>query len=277
MRPLRASLAQDVAALIALVGAEAVMPRFRCLAADEIDEKTPGDLVTVADREAELRLTAGLAALAPGARVIGEEAVAANPRLMDGIGTGEVWIIDPIDGTGNFAAGEGPFAMMVARLIDGETVGGWIHHPADGRMIVAERGAGVTGLDRDAREPERPALAGIVSRLERPAAAEGAIAALAARWGAPRPSRRCAGAEYPLIAAGTLDYAVYWRTLVWDHAAGALILEEAGGIARRLDGSPFRAAGPGAGVLLARDAGVAADIAPFFAPGLLTPHAARAA
>ena len=47
----------------------------------------------------------GLAALDPGTRIVGEEATAADPSLLDGIGSGRLWLIDPVDGTGNFAAG----------------------------------------------------------------------------------------------------------------------------------------------------------------------------
>ena len=62
---------------------------------------------------------------------------------------------------------------------------------------------------------------------------------------------RCAGAEYPLVATGALDFAIYWRTLVWDHAPGVLIVQEAGGKAARLDGAPYRPAIRSGSILLA--------------------------
>ena len=78
-------------------------------------------MVTVADRRAEELISAGLRRLRPGSVVVGEEAVADDPALLrhlrDG---GDVWLVDPVDGTANFAAGRRPFALMVALLTDGE-------------------------------------------------------------------------------------------------------------------------------------------------------------
>src|SRR4051794_10278381 len=106
-------------ALMAGAAGRAILPRFCALAQHEIEGKSPGELVTVADREAEALLAAGLAPLLPGSRVIGEEACSADPRLIDALGEGIVWLVDPLDGTGNFAAGRPEFAVMVALLRDG--------------------------------------------------------------------------------------------------------------------------------------------------------------
>src|SRR5919106_4920939 len=101
-----------VETLMREAAANAILPRFRRLQHHEIEEKTPGELVTAADREAERILSAGLSALLPGSLVIGEEAAAADPalisRLADG---GDIWLVDPLDGTANFAAGREPFAV----------------------------------------------------------------------------------------------------------------------------------------------------------------------
>ena len=97
----------QVGELIREVAATIVLPRFRHLSSDEIQQKAPGDLVTVADKESERALTSGLTALLPGSRVVGEESVAADPSLIERVGEGgAVWIVDPVDGTNNFAAGK---------------------------------------------------------------------------------------------------------------------------------------------------------------------------
>ena len=75
-------LAETVALLMKEAAAEIVMPRFRALAAHEIEEKSPTDLVTIADREAELWLSPRLERLVAGSRVLGEEAAAAAPALL---------------------------------------------------------------------------------------------------------------------------------------------------------------------------------------------------
>ncbi|MBV8535357.1 MAG: inositol monophosphatase, partial [Alphaproteobacteria bacterium] len=94
---------EDVALIIRRVAEEQVLTRFRRLADHEIREKAPGNLVTIADTEAELALTSALMALLPGSLVVGEEAVALDPAVLDQLAGDEpVWIIDPVDGTMNF-------------------------------------------------------------------------------------------------------------------------------------------------------------------------------
>ena len=242
-----------VAAEMRAVAAEIMMPRFRHLGAHEVMEKSPGDLVTIVDRESEARLTEALAAIEPGSRVIGEEAVAADPTLLDAIGDGLVWIVDPLDGTANYARGQSPFAIMVALVEDGQTLAGWILDPVLGRLCHAQRGRGAFV------DGERVASRGT----------QGAIptAALATRY-LPEEMRDdirhriegrlietripgCAGEQYPRVALGRNDVALFWRALPWDHAPGALWLEEAGGRLARSDGTPYRVDQTGTGLLAA--------------------------
>ena len=74
--------------------------------------------------------------------------------------------------------------------------------------------------------------------------------------GAVTPAYYCAGAEYPAILTGDRHFALFWRSLPWDHAPGALIVAEAGGRVTRWDGSPYRPAVDGQGLLVARNPGV---------------------
>ena len=231
----------------------AILPRFRMLAAHEIEEKAPGELVTAADRDSEAILTEGLDGLLADARVVGEEACAVDPRLLEGLDRGLVWLVDPLDGTANFAAGEAEFAIMVALLRDGVTLAGWILDPTSGRLARAELGAGawIDGerLRSPSRAPGAP-LRGAIGRFMPPAMQEEVIRR--AKAGAELvPGLKCAGAEYPLIALGERDFAFYWRTLAWDHAAGALFVNEAGGKATRPDGSPYLAGSSGSGLIAA--------------------------
>lgn len=238
------------------VGATIVAPRFRMLEACDIAEKSPGEVVTIADREAELRLYDGLAALGLGARIVGEEAAAQSPRLLDGIGDGLVWLIDPLDGTANFAGGRHPFGMMVALVDDGEPLAGWLLDPLTGRLCHAEKGKGATcdGVRVAARvsgwEPPLAALgthfmsAGLRARVE----------ARAGTGFTPVPIPRCAAESYPRLALGMDDVALFQRILPWDHAAGVLFLCEAGGCVTHWDGQPYRVGGDGRGVLAAADA-----------------------
>uniref|UniRef100_UPI000DF82293 inositol monophosphatase family protein n=1 Tax=Desertihabitans aurantiacus TaxID=2282477 RepID=UPI000DF82293 len=135
----------EVLQLIHRVAETVVTPRWRALGEAEVSEKGPGDYVTVADHEAEVALTEALSRAHPGALVVGEEAVSADASVLDGLAEAEqAWVIDPIDGTGNFVRGSADHAVMVAELRRGEAVRGWIHQPQHQRSFVAERGAGVT-------------------------------------------------------------------------------------------------------------------------------------
>ena len=137
---------QRVAELMRETAAAELLPRFRNLSKEDIRHKRPGDVVTVADVASEQRLAAGLARILPGVPVVGEEAVEKDPGLLDLIGRpGETcWIVDPLDGTANFAAGKDRFAMIICLVHDRLAVGGWILDVPRGRMAVAQKGQGVT-------------------------------------------------------------------------------------------------------------------------------------
>ncbi len=182
-----------------------MLPRFRHLATDEINEKSPGDLVTVADQESERALTHGLTALLPGSTVVGEEAVAADPRILDRLGDGgAVWIVDPVDGTNNFAAGKTPFAVMVALVRDGEPVAGWILDVVGDRLTVAEAGSGayLDGVRVKTRtdDPGAAELRGVVGRRYLPPQLRSVAAANYGALGQVTDGRHCAGYEYPAVA-----------------------------------------------------------------------------
>lgn len=230
-----------VADLIRETAATELLPRFRNLSKEDVRHKRPGDIVTVADEAAEQRLAAGLARILPGVPVVGEEAVEKDPSLLDLIArrSEACWIVDPLDGTSNFAAGTDRFAIIVCLVQDASAVAGWILDVPRGRMALARRGEGVTldGVAVVRRPPERP-LVGFVGykiakEFDRQLSSEqrgrlGRISTL-----------RCAGAEYLEILAGRASFSLYRMTKPWDHAAGSLMMEEAGGGAVQFGGSPY--------------------------------------
>ncbi|HEY0700993.1 MAG TPA: inositol monophosphatase family protein, partial [Micromonospora sp.] len=136
-------LVEPVAALLRRAAAEAILPVFRRLDDSQIGEKAPGEVVTVADHRAEEIIAEGLPRLLPGSTVVGEEAVADDPTVLDRLrDPGAVWLVDPLDGTANFAAGHRPFAVMVALRRAGETAASWILDPVADSLAVAVAGAG---------------------------------------------------------------------------------------------------------------------------------------
>ncbi|MEV6634075.1 inositol monophosphatase family protein [Actinoplanes sp. NPDC051470] len=246
----------QVSDLIREVAATEVLPRFRHLGAGDVEIKAPGDVVTIADQEAERALTRGLTALLPGSVVVGEEAVAADPTVLSRVGDGgAVWIVDPVDGTNNFAAGKTPFAVMVALLQDGDPTASWILDVVDDRMTMAEAGSGATidGVRLKTRtdDPGPRAMTGVVARKYLTPELRALSDANAHQFGRVTAGHHCAGYEYPAVATDEQQFALFWRVLPWDHVPGTLILREAGGTALHLDGSAYRPVDSERGLLVA--------------------------
>lgn len=236
------SLTPAILTLLRSTAAEAIMPRYQTLEAHQIDAKAADDVVTVADREAELILAEGLSKLLPEAAIVGEEAVHADPALADRLGDALCWIIDPIDGTNNYAAGKPPFGIMIALAEAGETVAGWIFDPLSGRLCHAHKGKGAfLGEDRITARSSgaTPPIAAISLVFADPVRREALKTHIAPHYTLVD-IPRCAAEQYPRIVLGQNDITIFERTLAWDHAAGVLFTNEAGGKVARPDGRAYR-------------------------------------
>ncbi|MGC4192026.1 MAG: inositol monophosphatase [Thermomicrobiales bacterium] len=248
----------DIIPALAAIADEVILPRHQALHDGEVEEKSPGELVTIADREAEVRIAEVLHALHPDAVVIGEEAVETNPGLLAALKTDAIcWLIDPLDGTSNFVNGRREFAVMVALVKARETVASWVWCPLDRIAYVAERGAGAFRNGTRQQVPPAPhalseirgaVLGKFLNPEQRAAGAEAAT-----RFREIGNGQYCAGIEYPLIAAGLQEFVRFQRLRPWDHAPGTLYLEEAGGYIRRWDGTPYSPGTDGTGLLAAAD------------------------
>jgi fructose-1,6-bisphosphatase/inositol monophosphatase family enzyme len=246
----------QVSELIREVAATIVLPRFRHLSAADVHQKAPGDVVTIADQESERALTEGLTRLLPGSEVVGEEAVAADPGVLGRVGDdGAVWIVDPIDGTNNFAAGKTPFAIMVALLREGEPAASWILDVVADRMAIAEAGSGayIEGVRVKTRtdDPGAGAMSGTLARHYFPADLRAKVNAHAGEFASVTNGHHCAGYEYPSVATDEQQFAMFWRILPWDHVPGALFVTEAGGSVRHIDDEPYRPRDAERGLLIA--------------------------
>ncbi len=209
------------------VAAEVIDPRFRSLETGDVQEKGPGDLVTVADHEAEVRITRALQDAYPDAVVLGEEAYAQDKTLMDRYrAASHAFTVDPIDGTKNFVAGSPDHAVMVAELREGTATRAWIWQPQHEAAYVAEAGGGA--WHNGARLSTRPSAGrpqtwrGVTSRRRWLGQAFGDLRPLELTW-------VCCGVDYSHLIAGDADFILYGRALPWDHQPGGLILREAGG------------------------------------------------
>lgn len=231
------------------VAAEVITPRYRSLESGEIIEKRPGDLVTVADREAEEVLTRALLAAYPQALVVGEEATLHDDSLLLQLPDAEhAFLVDPIDGTRNFVHHSPDHAVMISELINGEVTRGWIWQPEHDVAYVAERGAGVrrNGEPLTRRAPDVTRLEVAASRA-RHLGRRGPVTVVQTAW--------CCAVDYPHLAEGRIDGLIYGRGKPWDHAVGKLMIEEAGGVARLGSGQPYRPDGVATGnITVAADA-----------------------
>ena len=245
MRAMQSALLDRLGQTLREVAHAEIVPRFRHLTANDVIGKPspedPHDLVTAADRAAEAALTERLPELVPGSIVVGEEAVAADRSVLERLrGSVPVWVVDPLDGTKNFASGRGPFGTMVALVERGTLLASGIYLPESDRMFLAERGLGtyLDGTRVPPRVPSSDSLVGTASVRLMPSELSLRVLARTARHH-PIPSVVCAAYEYTQIAAGLKDYVLYYRLLPWDHAPGALLVREAGGVVRHPDGRDY--------------------------------------
>jgi len=202
------------------------------------------DIVTDADPAAEAVVLDLVRARFPDHTIISEEAGGSE------IGSGYTWVVDPLDGTTNYAHRIPIFSVSIGVLEGGEPLIGVIHDPLLDQTFVAERGKGAT-LNGEAIQASRVAnlrhtlialdwghsdevRAQTLSFLLRVAPRCGTVRALGS-----------AALALAYVAAGWLDGYFHLALKPWDAAAGTLIVAEAGGRCSTLEGEPYRVNMPG--------------------------------
>ncbi|MHA6297797.1 inositol monophosphatase family protein [Devosia sp. CAU 1758] len=251
-----------LAAILKQAAQEEIMPRFRRLDEGTIKTKSGAfDLVTEADTGSERLITAAIRAHSPDIVVIGEEAVSANPKLLEASFEDRIVIyVDPVDGTANFAGGLPLFAVMAAVVQNGEPVAGVIYDPMGDDFLMGEKGCGTWQVFPDGRR-NRMKFADAVPLAE--------MGGLASTSFLPFEQRRtvlgnlakvkmlagyrCAGHEYRYAAGGHVHFMMYNKLMPWDHVGGALLMRECGAHVAKFDGSPYRPGDLGGGLLVASD------------------------
>ncbi len=280
----------QVAEIIAEVAVTEIMPRFRNLTPEDVEEKAVNDYVTVADKAAEVALSRRLTALLPGSVVLGEEGFAKDKSILNLLDSDDyLWVIDPIDGTSLFKDGQNGFGVMVALMRRGERLAGWIHDPISRDTLMGEKGAGVRLQD------------GTSLRLAFGSSAPGVLPALIGwkikGWledfpelvsGSDLPFRfalgRCSASAYPLLFTGARRFAnsssemaaIFFlrMTHIWDHAPGIFLVEEAGGVAMTWAGTAYDGKDALSGLIVAPSREVAETFRAFVAP-ILRKHRHR--
>lgn len=248
--------------IVADAGVNDIIPRFRNLSASDISEKTSViDLVTEADILAENRITAALLERFPKAHIVGEETYDADQSVIPALVDAPLaFVIDPIDGTFNYASGLPAFGTLLAVTIKGETVAGVIHDPVMGDTIVAVKGAGATLKRKNGSEAKlkvaKPVdlsqMIGVFSwghsfQDRRPVIAANMTKAKMAL------TPNCSAYEYWLVSSGKIHFIGHEKLMPWDHLAGVLTHQEAGGYTAKFDGTPYRPGDVTGGILSAPD------------------------
>nr|WP_188343400.1 inositol monophosphatase [Phyllobacterium sp. 628] len=248
--------------LLAAVAVQEIMPRFRQLDSADIKQKTSAlDLVTEADTNAERVITARLRERYPDAFVLGEEACELDASLLGKLKDAPLaFVIDPVDGTYNFATGVPLFGVMLAVVVNGETVAGIIHDPVGKDWIIGMKGAGshirsATDVRSKVSVAQPTAVGEMLGAISWQFLNDPLRSTLARNHAKCKASFgfRCAAHEYRLIASGHAHFALFNKLMPWDHLAGVLIHQEAGGYAARFDGSAYLPAHLDGGLLVAPD------------------------
>lgn len=235
----RLARARALESLVRDIAREEILPRYLKAARSR---KADGTLFTEADIESQRRFTTALPQLMPGP-VLGEEMSPEEQARLWAAGRGGLWCIDPIDGTTNFANGIPFFAVSIAYLVDHEPRFGVVYNPITDESFYAAAGAGafLNGTELPLR-PAASQLCDAVAGVDFKRISHHLGDELAVR--PPFYSQRNFGSsalEWCFVAAGRLDVYLHGGQMLWDYAAGRLILAEAGGEAAALDGGSLMA------------------------------------
>lgn len=235
----------DSVEAIAQVGAERLRDYWRRLKPGEIDEKARNDLVTDADRASESAILGEIGHRFPTHAVLSEEA--GWSRRAAAVPT---WIVDPLDGTTNFVKGFPHFAVSVGIAFEGRLEAGVVIDPVKGDVFRAARGGGARWNGAPCRVTDRPDLSGSLIATGFPFRAHRLLDPYLAIFrevflgcsGIRRPG--AAALDFAYTACGIFDGFFEFHLSPWDVAAGALLVEEAGGTVTDMDGgSDFLATG----------------------------------
>ncbi|VEJ20526.1 inositol monophosphatase family protein [Neisseria animaloris] len=224
--------------LVREVARSEVMPRFLDVA---VSWKPDGSLLTEADLAAQAVFAERLPEIID-CPMLGEEMTSQRQMELWKHNRHGLWVVDPIDGTNNFINGLPHFALSCAYVKNGRSQMGVIYNPVSDECFYAERckGAFLNGRPLPARNVEKQlheAIAGVEIKYLRSGKLSSRMNTLA-----PFGSLRSMGSstlDWCYLAAGRYDIYVHGGQKLWDYAAGALILEEAGGSLATLEGDDF--------------------------------------
>jgi fructose-1,6-bisphosphatase/inositol monophosphatase family enzyme len=227
--PLGASgrTAAEVAKAVALKAGDMLLDRFH--KAKRVSFKGRGNIVTDVDTAVETEIRSVLQWEFPQMGFLGEE----SPG--DRAGAGYVWIVDPLDGTRNYASQIPFYSTVVGLALDGQSLVGVNLDPEREEMFFAEKGKGAFLNDQPIRMSEKSAIEDCIVGMDLSYGSEGAANSLdvvRSIWPGMQTARIMGSAALGIsyAAAGRTDLYFHHRLEPWDQVAGMILVEEAGGV-----------------------------------------------
>jgi len=195
----------------------------------EIDFKRDGSLVTEVDLKAQKMIRTELKKSYPDIDFMGEEM--SREKQLSMLNSQCFWCLDPLDGTGNYAATIPLFAVSLAMIEHGQPQYAWIYDPIRDECFVAQRGQGATLNDITIHTSDETALTDAIGFIDfkRLDDAQATYLATKKRYRSQRNIGTCA-LEWAWLAAGRGQFIVHGGQHLWDYAAGLLIAQEAGAV-----------------------------------------------
>lgn len=236
---------------------EYILPRYQLLKEEEINTKSgPQDLVTQADLDVEEHLEKVLPNLLPGSVVIGEESISQGIKSLECLQdiSQKIWVVDPVDGTFNFVNGRREFGIMLALVVQGRVEIGYIYDVLGEVCAIAQKGQGAyfgeQKLKVSSRESTISKMKGFINPKFFPADYQDDVRE-AMKDFKECYSLHCSAHEYLNIANGNADFVIYSKQKPWDHLAGTLLVEEAGGFVKKWDREDYTPQDPAIGLISA--------------------------
>ncbi len=228
---------QQLVAIVRESATEELLPRFRQIAHNF---KSDGSVVTEADYAMQQHMIEALRQQWPEIPLLGEEMSEAEQRSLMSNSLQGLWVLDPLDGTSNFAAGIPCFAVSLALLVDQQVQLGLIYDPLRDECFsaIAGEGAWLNGGALSVGENPLP-LQNCIAQVDFKRLPGSMAASIASQ--PPYSSQRSFGSgalDWCWLAAGRVHLYLHGQQKLWDYSAGQLILREAGGECCTLQGEP---------------------------------------
>lgn len=227
----------ELVSIIRIVAIEELLPRFSKV---KHSKKVDGSILTEADLAVQKKIEQKLKQLDSSILFLSEEMTVDEQENILQQSDKAVWILDPLDGTTNFAAGIPYYAISLALIDQGKPVIGIVYDPERDECFVAEKGIGASlNGKRIEKNKENILLKNAVAFIDLKRLPENLAIKIVTQH--PFRSQRSFGGvalDWCWLAAGRFDVYLHGKQNIWDYAAGHLIYSETGGKSSTLAGEP---------------------------------------